>query len=190
MTDSGRQPKPTHVPRKFLLDRPSQLSVSGLTILVVGGIGLLYGVALYHLLDPDFVRAKGVEDMRHLLLLVHTGYFLIGGTFLLITLVLLTHRFVGPARVVRQAIAKMRAGDFTARLNLRRRDYHGRLAAEVALLRDELAAREGARARTLRRIERCLETHDTQQAHDLLRHLLDESGTATDGQAETASTAA
>ena len=53
-----------------------------------------------------------------------------------VTSIVLSHRFVGPAYVMHNAVAKMREGDYTGRLSLREHDGHTVLAAELTKLRD------------------------------------------------------
>ena len=91
------------VNRRYLLDRPSQLQFSMVVLLVVSGIGLLYAVAIYYLVDSDLLRGRSTDEIRTVLLLVHVAYFMVCGILLFSTVLLLTHRFVGPAYVMRSS---------------------------------------------------------------------------------------
>ena len=176
MSDSGHSDKPRYVNRRYLLDRPSQISVTVHLLSVLAGIGLLYAVAVYVLLPSDLLDRKSMMQLRKILLGVHTAYFVVGGAILAVMALLLTHRYAGPAFVMQRAVQAMRQGDYSSRLNLRLRDFHKPLAKELALLRDELAAKEAARSELLRELERALDAGKEPHVRALLAQLQEEPG--------------
>lgn len=156
--------RPRLVARRYLIDRPSQVSVALHVAGVIAGIGLLYAFAVFVVLGSDTFRGKTVGESRLMLLAVHTGYFVIGGAILVVLVLLLTHRFAGPGYVMRQAVERMRRGDYSARLNLRPRDYHKDLARQLTLLQEELAERDRAHAEPLRGLEQASSDGDLAEA--------------------------
>ncbi len=171
MAAPEQQGKPKFFHRQYLLERGTQLPFALLILGVLVGLGTLYAGAVWFLADTHLMRDRSAGEVRTVLLLVHTGYGVIGGGILFISTLLLTHRFVGPSFVMRQAVAKMRRGDFTGRLNLRRRDYHKELAEELRQLRDELAERHDRRTLTLESLEACLAKGDVAGARILVAEL-------------------
>jgi methyl-accepting chemotaxis protein len=171
MSASAKQDKPSFFKRRYLLDRASQLPFALLILGVLVGIGTLYAAAVFFLADTHLLRGTSVGEMRLVLLVVHTGYGLIGGGILFVSVLLLTHRFVGPAHVMGQAVRKLRKHDFTARLSLRKRDYHKDLAEQLRLLRDELAEASDARTLAYERLETLLENGKVQEALAVVREL-------------------
>lgn len=172
MADPAQPPKRASIHRRYLIEPRSQLGFAGLVLCVLAGIGLLYASAVFFLADTDLLRDRSVGEMRTVLLLVHTAYFVVGGAILFVTVLLLTHRFVGPAYVMHRAVEGMRRGDYSARLRLRRRDCHRDLVAQLRLLRDEMAEREDAQQGTLERLDAYLAAGDAAGARALLQELL------------------
>ena len=176
MSPPGRTGKQSFIRRRYLLDRSSQVSVTLHLVSVLAGIGCLYAVAVYVLLGSDMMSGKTTAEMRGVLLGVQLAYFVVGGAILVLTALLLTHRYVGPAHVMRLAIRAMRAADYRPRLNVRRRDYHKSLTRELAVLGDELAAREAERMSLLKDLERSLDAGDDAAARVILQRLLGGAG--------------
>lgn len=171
MSASAKQDKPSFFKRQYLLDRASQLPFALLILGILVGIGTLYAAAVYFLAGTHLLRGTPVGEMRLVLLLIHTGYGLIGGGIFFLAVLLLTHRFVGPAYVMEQAVRKLRTQDFTARLSLRKRDYHKGLAEQLRLLRDELAEQQDARTLAHERLEALLEAGQVREALTVVRDL-------------------
>ena len=175
MADPIQPPRRVKIPRRYLLDPRPQLTFALLVLTALGGIGLLYASAVYFLADTGLLGGRTVAEVRSFLLMIHTAYFVVGGAILFVTVVLLTHRFVGPAYVIQRAVEGMRRGDFSVRLELRKRDCHRAVVEQLGLLRDELAEREDARQKTGQRLERCLDAGDTTGARACLQQLLERS---------------
>ncbi|MDJ0976753.1 MAG: hypothetical protein QNJ98_20020 [Planctomycetota bacterium] len=173
MSDSGKTgSRPKRI--RFLLDRRSQLTIAWQVVGVLAGVGLLYAVAVYFLVGSDIVREGSLGDMRILLLCVHALYFLLGGAILLVVTLLITHRFVGPAYVMKNAIAEMRRGRYDARLSTRTRDFHKDLSEELRLLQSELEAGAVRRADLLARLAQCLDEGRIEAAGELIAQLTSE----------------
>lgn len=164
MTEPGIPDKRSRIARRYLLDRSSQIPVVLYIVGTVAGIGLLYAFAVFVLLGSEAMADKSIAENRYLMLTVHAAYSIVGGAILFVLVLLLTHRFTGPAFVMRRAIKCMRKGDYSERLKLRPRDYHKELAQQLALLQKELAVREHAQAELLRDIAQALEEGDLERA--------------------------
>lgn len=156
----------------YLLDRASQASVAWNLILALAALGLLYAYAIYFLLSPEAIRETTVEGVRSLMLMVHAAYFGIGGAILAVWILLLAHRYSGPAFVMRRAIQAMRKGDFSTRLLLRKRDYHRELASELCEFRAELHARTETQRRLLEQAQAALKEGDVVAARQAIAHAL------------------
>jgi hypothetical protein len=174
MSESASSQVPTKAHRtRYLLDRAAQLSVTWHLLGVLGGTFLLYAVAIFFLMGPGPVASMSADEARSLLLYVHLGYFGLGGAILAVTVLLLTHRFVGPAHVMRTAVEGMRRGDHSHRLDLRKRDYLQALAQELELMRTELADREARMRDALTLAHRRLDAGDERGAREALETVLD-----------------
>jgi len=160
------------VNRRYLLDRPSQLQFSMIVLLVVSGVGLLYAVAIYFLVDSDLLQGRSADHIRTVLLLVHVAYFMVGGILLFATVLLLSHRFVGPAYVMQRAVENMRRGDYSGRLSLRKGDFHAGLAKQLRDWRGELVAQDDARMEILARLQRCMDEGNEAEARRLVAQLV------------------
>lgn len=186
MTDpgkTGRRPKRL----TFLLDRRGQVGVACRVVALLAGIGVLYAVAVWFLLGSDLVTEANLGEVRLVFLGLHTLYFVLGGAILLVGTLVLTHRFAGPAYVMRIAVARMRRGEYDVRLTTRETDYHKELSEELRQLRDELVAREQRRAHVLVDLQRSLDQGDTARAAELLQLLRTEAGAVPgDARAEAA----
>jgi len=170
VSDSGMIDKTTKRNR-FLLDRRCQSAVAYRVLAVLAGIGVLYAVAVYVLLGSSAVRSGSVAETRVLFLAVHGAYFVLGGAILVVTTLLLTHRYAGPAVVMESAVAKMRRGDYDGRLTTRAKDFHKGLTEELRHLRDELSEREELRADLLDRLGRSLDSGELTNARELVEQL-------------------
>jgi hypothetical protein len=171
MSSPSRSRWPWHRRRQYVIDAPTQTAVVVRLVAVLVGIGVLYAVAVYVLLTADLMNAMRADETRRFLVVVHTAYFALGASILTVSVLLLTHRFVGPAYVMRQALEGMRKGDSTRRLTLRKTDYLKSLAAELSAFRAEWVAREGAREADLERLDECLRAGDHEAALGVLEAL-------------------
>jgi hypothetical protein len=165
---SGRPPQRR---RQYLIDRPTQVSVTAHVVGVLIGLGALYAVVAQLLFDVRALMTMEPERARQFMTLVHVAYVSLSGALMALTVLLLTHRFVGPAMVIRRAIEGMRQGDYGRRLTLRRRDYLKPLAQELEALRADVAGREAVRRKLLGALDRCIEARDLASAREFLDEL-------------------
>ena len=156
---------------QYLIDRPSQIATAWRVFGVLALIGVLYAGAVVVLSGPDAHGGDSLATSAALLLTVHASCMVLGGALLLWTLVRLTHRYAGPAHVMKDALAGMRKGEYGMRLSLRDGDFLVELADEIEALRCEIATRDVAHMRTVHRLERALEEHDDPAVIDALRVL-------------------
>lgn len=164
--------RPKVLRRKYLIDRPTQLRLVGK---LVFGLAVLTGA---NLLGLWITFAGDAGDsmspaLREALVRSVLGFFLVSSVMTVLLGVILTHRFVGPAYVMRQAVEGMLVGDYSRRLTLRKGDFLQDLAAKLASLRDHFGAREREVATAVAEAERCLASHDLAGVHAALGRLGD-----------------
>ena len=157
--------------RRYLIDGPSQCKVAISVVAVVLCIGLLDALAVFVISDPSVRGMERLVSVRWALFAVHGVALLLGGGFLFWITIKQTHRYVGPAFVMKRALSAMRTGDYGQRLSLRQTDYHGDLAEAIDALRSEIAARDVDNARTLHRLQRGIDEGDDYAVRDALRAL-------------------
>lgn len=157
--------------RRYLVDGASQLRVACHIVAVMVLVGVLDAVVVYVISDPSVEGNRGLADSRLLLLAVHAASVLLGGAFLFWIVVKLTHRYAGPAFVMRRALVGMSNGDYGHRLSLRTSDYHSELAAALDDLRSEIAAREVQNARAVHRLKRGIDEQDDKAVEASLHSL-------------------
>jgi hypothetical protein len=157
--------------RRYLIDGASQLKVATTITAVLLLVGLLDALAVFVLADPSLSGTERLADVQPILLVVHSICLALGGIFLFWIVVKQTHRYVGPAYVMRRALDGMRKGEYGCRLSLRTSDYHVELAQALDELRTEIASRDVDNARTLSRLERGIEENDVYAIRDALRAL-------------------
>lgn len=185
MSDSAGGGRPQKRSR-FLLNRPGQSTIAWRLAGILAGVCLLYATAVWFLVGSDLVQGASIAEMRRLLLGVHAAYFVIGGGILLITTLLLTHRYAGPALVMERAVAAMRRGDYDEVLSTRDKDFLKSLTAELSALRDEMRTREERREEMLERLQAGVEAGDV----TVVRAILEDLRRRTTSAGRTASSAA
>jgi len=158
--------------RMFVLDDPSQSS-SILCVLGVLAAGALFGAVAFWLLTGTSVLGRStVAHAAPALIAALLGCFIVTGLVAAPVVMRLTHRFVGPAHVMRRALHGMRLGDYGCRLKLRHGDFLKALAREIDLHRSDIARRDVERAQLLTQLLRLLELGDAEGARARLEHLL------------------
>lgn len=149
---------------RLIIDKPAQLAMA-LTVTGMTAAGIVVLMASMYVLPMEeyFDHFSG-QDMRRALLIILGTFF--GLTVIGITLscVVLSHRFVGPAYVVRMALDAMKDGNYDTRLTLRNNDYLQDLAESARGLRDELVARD----ETMNEVRARLAEGDVEAACELL----------------------
>jgi hypothetical protein len=158
--------------RTVVLDDPSQ-STSILNVLGVLAAGALCGGAAFFLLcGPNLLGRSTVADAAPTLIAALLGCFIVTGLIAAPVVMRLTHRYVGPAHVMRRALHGMRLGDYGCRLQLRRGDFLKALAHEIEQHRSDLARRDVERTRLLTQLLQQLEAGDGEGARRRLAQLL------------------
>ena len=160
--------------RKYLIDRPDQLRLIGQLLLGLVLLTAANVAGLYIALDDDSISSMH-PTMHDALVEAILGFFLVASIMIVLLGIILTHRFVGPAYVMRTAVEGMLTGDYSRRLTLRKGDYLQSLAAKLAQLRDHYAAREREVSTAVAEAERCIAAHDLAGASAAL-HALESFG--------------
>ena len=145
--------------RIYLVDRKLQLTVAAQLLGVLAGVAALFVVGV---LVVSGGRTDGLTAGD--VLRANLIYFVLAAAILCVVALLITHRIAGPAFVVERALRGMRRGDFSQRLELRRRDYLKPLALAVEELREELQRREQA----CEELKGALDRGDLEAARSLL----------------------
>ncbi len=170
--------------RTFVLDDPSQ-STSILAVLGVLGAGALFGAVAFFLLgQPNLLGRSSVAEATPTLIAALVGCFIVAGLVAAPVVMRLTHRYVGPAYVMRRALRGMRLGDYGCRLTLRRHDFLKGLAREIETHRSDIARRDVERARLLHRLRQMLDAGDVEGARAHLARLVDEDERILESQQE------
>jgi hypothetical protein len=164
-----RRPKPLR--RKYLIDKPTQLRVMLSLVLGLAAIAVSFVGALVVYFSPDGDTTLTGQEVRALLLKVNWVYFGLAAVVLAELVLVLTHRFVGPAYVFRRALDGILAGRYDERLSLRKSDFLRDIAVKLTEVRDRWHAREDETSRACERIEECLAMGDVDGARSALAHL-------------------
>jgi hypothetical protein len=155
--------------RRYFLDDASQSSVLACVFALVAGTGAACAAAAAVLSSADLLGDRTLAEALPALLATLAGCTVLGALVAIPVVMRLTHRYVGPALVMRRALVGMRHGDYGCRLQLRRRDYLKSLAREIDAHRSTIARRDVAQARLLNGIRASLDAGDLQGARALVR---------------------
>lgn len=157
--------------RQYVIDQPVQMGVAGQLLAGLGGVAMLCMVALFVFLSG--MALPGMDPLKRFLILTNATYFVLAGGILVMMTILITHRFAGPAYVMRIAVRGMIRGDFAKRLNLRKKDYLKELAKEFAGLREHWFAHEQQQRTLLDELEVAIRAGDRAEAKRLVSRLRD-----------------
>ena len=171
MPNKAKTKKPWIWRRQYVIDRPLQMGIAGYLAAGLGGVALLCAAALYVFLGGQAV--PGLDPLRRFLLVANATYFILAAGILTLLTILLTHRFAGPAYVMKGAIDGMLEGDYGKRLSLRKKDYLKELAASIDQLRHTWVRHEEASRLTLESLEKALASGDVEAAQGLVKDLQD-----------------
>ncbi len=165
-TPANRVPaqRPSVARRQYIVDGKTQFRVAGLLVCGLAVLALVQTVALFTGFQPPVDGQFDGPHVRALLLRVGLVQFGVTALLALALGILLSHRFVGAALVLRRAIRGMLAGDSSQRLTLRSTDFLHALSADILELRTHQAQGRESLARALSRAERALEAGDIAQA--------------------------
>jgi len=172
MSEQVPQDRPRIKRARFLVDWRHQFAVMAQLLGVLFGVGLLYALGLLVLPGQDAMHELSPGEARDVFLRANAIYFALGAAILGVVSLLLTHRVAGPAYVMERAVHGMRKGDYSRRLNLRRRDYLKDLAAAIEALRAETVEKQETRKKKLSDLKSCLGEGDTAAATELVKQLL------------------
>lgn len=171
MPNNTKTKKPWIWRRQYVIDRSVQMGIAGYLAAGLGGVALLCAAVLYVFLGGQAVPT--LDPLRRFLLLANASYFVLAAGILTLLTVLLTHRFAGPAYVMKEAIDGMLEGDYGRRLGLRKKDYLKDLAASLDQIRRTWVRHEAHSRQLLADLDRALETGDVAAARSLVEQLQD-----------------
>ena len=160
----------------YLIDWKPQLGVVAEIVGVLCGVCVTFAVVVFLLvLDRNDATVKLHPDEIWGFLLEVTAIFMVVSAVIFTLLAIaISHRFVGPALVLRRAVQAMIEGGHDRRVTLRPRDYLKPLAAKIDQLQEVLRGREAERQQIVADLHRCLEESDLAAAHELLARLQEE----------------
>ena len=173
-----QQPEPQRTRRwRYIVDWTPQLSVVAEVVGVLIGVCVAFAVITFLLvLDRNDATAKlQPEEVWGFLLQVTLVFMAISSVVFILLSITISHRFLGPALVIKRAVQAMIDGWYDRRFKLRRRDYLKPLAAKVEELADTLAAREDEQALMIESIHECLDSGELDGARVLLERMQDKT---------------
>jgi hypothetical protein len=166
--ETPQEPLPKRRRTHWIVDPAAQLGAV-FTVVGIGATFLFFGVVIrfWNLRDGSI----GLDSERaSALALVADALFI---TFALVAVgvyvVWLTHRFVGPARVIRTALEGMAAGDHGRRLTLRKRDFLKDVAAAAGTVSVRMRSERDTTSALVDAIGPALEQGDVEAARAALR---------------------
>ncbi|MHC4550391.1 MAG: hypothetical protein ACYTEZ_16605 [Planctomycetota bacterium] len=170
---------------RYIIDWRQQLRVVAEIVGVLCGVCVVFAVVTFLLvLDRNDATARLRPDEIWSFLLQVTAVFTgVSAVVFVLLAIAISHRFVGPALVIRRAVQAMIDGWYDRRVTLRRRDYLRPLAAKVEELSDALRAQEVERKKIVADLHRCLEENDVAAAQELLTRLREQPPKRTPSQA-------
>lgn len=162
---------------RYIVDWKPQLSFVAEVVGVLVGVCIAFAVVTFLLvLNRNDATAKLHPDEIWSFLLQITAIFMVVSTVVFVLLsIAISHRFLGPALVIRRAVQAMTDGWYDRRVRLRRRDYLKPLAARVEELSAVLATREAEQDQIIEDLHRCLDENNLDTARALLDRLQDKS---------------
>jgi|GEM_PF-6921867 len=163
---SARPPaqRPSGVRRQYIVDGKTQFRVAGLLVCGLAVLAVVQTVALFTGFQPPAEGQFDGPQVRDLLLRVGLVQFGVTALMALALGILLSHRFVGAALVLRRALQGMLVGDSSQRLTLRRTDFLHDLSADLLRLREHQAQVRDSVAGALARAQAAIEAGDSIQA--------------------------
>ena len=152
--------------RKYLVDYKIQLKAAAATagVLLLIGVMCATGIAM---IPADSLDALDASGTRTFFITTMGIYYVLASGILAVVAMLVMHRIVGPVLVFKRAIRSMRNGDYSERLELRKRDGLHDLADEIGALRELMRKRDGMTADMVR----CMDEGDFEGARELADEL-------------------
>lgn len=164
-------PKKTWRRRQYVIDRETQFAVVLQALLGIGAALVLYLCGRMLFMGENAMDMLQREDVRPYLLAANAIYFVVVTAVLVGVLLHATHKFAGPAYVMKKALEGILQGDYDRRLSLRQGDFQKDLARTLSQVRDHWRRREESWTETVARLEACLADGDLEQARALLESL-------------------
>jgi len=174
----ARQPEQQRTRRwRYIVDWKPQLGFVAEIVGVLCGVCIAFAVITFLLvLDRNDATAKLQPEEVWGFLLQITAIFMVVSTVVFVLLsIAISHRFLGPALVIRRAVQAMVDGWYDRRFKLRRRDYLKPLARKVEELASVLATREAVQDQIVEDLHQCLDENNIDTARALLDRLQDKS---------------
>lgn len=168
MDETPQEPLPKRKRTHWIVDPAAQLGAV-FTVVGIGATFLFFGVLtrFWNLHDGS----SGLDSDRAGELALAADVLFV--TFALIAVgvyvVWLTHRFVGPARVIRNALAGMATGIHGRRLTLRKRDFLKEVAAAADAVSERMRSERQATAALVEAVGPALERGEVEAARAALR---------------------
>jgi HAMP domain-containing protein len=156
---------------RYLIEARSQFALALPLVAIPLVVALAYALAIYLLPGEVALSAMTPEEARRISFHASLLYLAFATVAMAAAAVFLTHRFVGPARVIERAIREMSAGKYDQRVSLRPRDHLQSLASALMDLRDQLRERDERRRQLVRELASRLDEEDVKGARDLLIQL-------------------
>jgi hypothetical protein len=156
--------------RKYLIDPATQLRFGFILFTIVACAAA--SVVGFRVLgsqlsaDADPLTINDPAASGRLAYWVNAAYFVFTCIAVLILGIRFTHRFVGPGLVIERALNKMCDGDFSARLELRRRDKLKNVAEAAARLARKLRVEKGRLDRFVLELEEAVKRGDLEAVRE------------------------
>ena len=138
MSVDPHEPRPWKRRKTLVVDPLVQgravLSIVGI---IAGFVTIGVGSTFWGRSPDDQLTSDAASNLAHV---VDAAIVVIGVVAIAIYVLWIMHRFLGPARVIRHALAGMAEGDFGRRLKLRKGDYLKDVAAAAATVAQKMQA--------------------------------------------------
>lgn len=164
------EPTPRVRRRRYIVGK-LQWAITLRVLAVLVGIAVLYFVGVFVLPSENSLAEQSADQVRVTLLRANLIYFTLGCAILAVVTLLLTHRVAGAAFSLKRSVRAMQAGDYSAPIRLRRRDYLQALAKEIDQLRCNLLEEQRERRQMLEELERSLQEESLASARELMDRL-------------------
>ena len=164
------EPTPRIRRRRYVVGK-LQWAITFRLLAVLVGVAVLYFVGLFILPGENSLAGQTGDQVRVTLLRANLIYFTLGSAVLAVVTLLLTHRVAGAAFSLKRSLRAMQAGDYSAPIRLRQRDYLRALGAEMDQLRCNLLEEQRERRQMLEELERCVQEESLAGAGELMVRL-------------------
>lgn len=167
MSDTPQRAWPRGRRKTWIVDPATQLRAV-FTVIGIGATFLLFGIVARFWNLRDGSAGLDSDQAGRLALLADALFVVFALGAVGVYVVWLTHRFAGPARVIRTALEGMAEGDFGRRLTLRKRDFLKDVAAAAAEVARTMRADRTAASELVAAVNAALERGDSEAARAAL----------------------